>query len=251
MAVAIPERAQAIIDRLGAVDKANTHLDRGRVEAAIAKHLEALGQSARPVRWIGDAETAYLDVIKIAGAALDSYVGIWLPFVDAFEAGLWLFWVRKEEVIAVPSPALHIVDGRLHRADGPAVAWPNGKRYWFWRGVQVPQAWVEQPESVHPSLALAERNSELRRCLYEILGYERILKEIGAETAQRDDFGELLVSNALGDDGRKPAKFVRVKCPSTGRVYVNRVDPRVTSAREAVASRWRLKPEQYELLRES
>lgn len=86
--------------------------------------------------------------------------------------------------------------------------------------------------------------------LYEILGYERILESVGAKEIQRDDFGTLIQAN-LGDDEGKPAKFVRVKCPSTGRVYVNRVRPDARTARAAVASRWRLKPSEYELAKES
>jgi len=42
-----------------------------------------------------------------------------------------------------------------------------------------------------------------------------------------------------------------VKCPSTGRIYLNRVRPNVRTARAAVASRWGLKPGQWILARES
>lgn len=173
-----------------------------------------------------------------------------MPFVDAYEAGLWLFWVRREEVVAVPRPVIRVVDNRLHCASGPAVAWSNGKAYWFWRGVQVPREWIESPASLDPRSAVAESNSERRRCLYEILGYERILEAIDAKRIQRDDFGELLEADLKDDDGRS-AKFVRVRCPSTGREYVNRVRPDVTSAREALASRWQLKAEDYQLSSES
>jgi hypothetical protein len=54
------------------------------------------------------------------------------PMTEAFERGLFLYWVGPREVVCVPQPVLHIVDGQLHREDGPAVR--MGKR----RGLLVP-----------------------------------------------------------------------------------------------------------------
>jgi hypothetical protein len=52
----------------------------------------------------------------------------------AFAAGLWAFWVRDEEIVAVPAPDLHIDERcQLHRLEGPAVEWP-GETYWFTEG---------------------------------------------------------------------------------------------------------------------
>jgi hypothetical protein len=52
----------------------------------------------------------------------------------AASAGLWTFWLRDEEIVAVPAPNLYTDDrGRLHRTDGPAVEWP-GESYWFIEG---------------------------------------------------------------------------------------------------------------------
>ena len=36
--------------------------------------------------------------------ANDKQEAIWLPFADAFEAGLWLVWVLRREIVAVPRP---------------------------------------------------------------------------------------------------------------------------------------------------
>jgi hypothetical protein len=59
------------------------------------------------------------------------------PMTEAFEAGLFLYWVRPREVVCVLQPALHVVDGKLHRENGPAVEWASGERYWFLRGVET------------------------------------------------------------------------------------------------------------------
>jgi hypothetical protein len=214
-------------------------------DAARDAAWDAVGGAARDAAWdaVGDAAGPKI-------AALESYAGIWLPFVDAYEAGLWLFWLRPQEVVAVPRPAIRIADNRLHCANGPAVFWPNGTRYWFWRGVRVPRDWIESPELLDPRAAIQERNTEWRRCLYEIIGYERILSSVGAYCVAQDAFGELLEADLDDDDG-KPARFVRVRCPSTGREYVNRVRPTARTPREALASRWRLKASEYEISQES
>ena len=67
------------------------------------------------------------------------------PMLDAFEAGLFFYWITPYDVICVLQPSLSIENGRLHRADGPAAAWPSGKAYHFWRGVQVPARIIGGP----------------------------------------------------------------------------------------------------------
>ena len=59
------------------------------------------------------------------------------PMTEAFEAGLFLYWVRPREVVCVFQPALHVVDGELYRENGPAVEWASGERYWFLRGIET------------------------------------------------------------------------------------------------------------------
>ncbi|MGH6816540.1 MAG: hypothetical protein ACREC6_12635, partial [Hyphomicrobiaceae bacterium] len=48
---------------------------------------------------------------------------IYLPMIDAFEAGLFLYWVTPKEIVCVPAPTLSLRDGRLHNDAGPAVQW--------------------------------------------------------------------------------------------------------------------------------
>src|SRR5437867_2257886 len=154
MAVDIGPEARSIIQRLAAIDHVNPVVDRAAVEKALSSHLAMLGLGPMPVRWVEDLEKGYSAAESAAESAawsaagsaawsasrstaggVERLIGIWLPFVEASEAGLWIFWVLKDEIVAVPRPALRVLDDRLHCADGPAVAWPNGARYYFWRGV--------------------------------------------------------------------------------------------------------------------
>jgi hypothetical protein len=52
---------------------------------------------------------------------------MWLPMVDAFEAGLWLYWITSHELICVPHPTIAIVSSRSRGGEGLAVEWPDGE----------------------------------------------------------------------------------------------------------------------------
>lgn len=43
----------------------------------------------------------------------------------------------------------------------------------------------------------------------------------------------------------QPAKFVKKTCPSTGRVYIEGVDPKIETADEAVAWQMDISPQEY------
>ena len=91
--------------------------------------------------------------------------------VDAFTAGLWMYWITTDKVICVEQPSLSIVGDRLHCENGPAVEWPAGERYWFWKGVQVPQHVIEVPDAITASTIQSEKNAEVRRVMIERFGY--------------------------------------------------------------------------------
>ncbi len=101
-------------------------------------------------------------------------------FVDAQSAGWW--WPHTDFVLVCERPsAIHTEDlgdgrRRLHRADGPAVVWPDGWSLHFWHGTRVP-AWVVQAPSV--AAIHAESNVEVRRCAIEVLGWDSYLASAG------------------------------------------------------------------------
>lgn len=164
-------------------------------------------------------------------------VGGWLPFLVAAEAGLWVYWVLRDEVVTVPRPALRIEEGRLHAENGPAVSWPGGARYWMWRGVQVPRRVIEAPERITVGAIRRETNAEVRRVMLERYGHERYLHDMGAEKVHSDDFGTLWRAPVPGDE---PLVMVEVvdaspKPDGTFRNYLIRVPPTMRTAKEAVA----------------
>jgi hypothetical protein len=167
----------------------------------------------------------------------------------AFAAGLFLYWLRYQEVICVPLPSVWAADEGLHREDGPVIAWPSGERHWLWRGVRVPQWMIEHPQRITPARIRGERNLEIRRCMIERFGLERFVRESGAELIAEDRSGTLWRIN-FGDRHRHTMVEVAdgtVQHDGTRRRYFLRVPPRMRSAREAVAWTYGLTPQQYDL----
>lgn len=148
----------------------------------------------------------------------------------------------------MPRPSIRVADGRLHSSTGPAVEWPTVEAYWYWRDIEVPREWIEAPGAVDPRRILAERNLELRRALIEIIGWDRIVRAAGARLIDQGARGALLEIDlpAIGEFSPDLiARFVRVRCPSTGREYTLRVPPTVRTANEAVAWTFGIDPADY------
>jgi hypothetical protein len=176
-----------------------------------------------------------------------------LPFVDAFEAGLWLFWVLRDEVIAVPRPVLRLEGERLHCEDGPAVFWPTGAQFFFWRGVHVPADLILHPKAITVPKIDGEVNAEVRRVMVERYGLTRFLTDGGAAVKHRDETG-VLYQRDLGNDEPLVMVQVRNSTPEPdGSVkdYFLRVPPTMTTAREAVAWTFGLRADQYQPVMET
>ena len=174
------------------------------------------------------------------------------PHIALDMAGAFWWWLFEDVAVLCGPPKYKFdrgdLDGepyRLHREDGPAVQWPDGFALYFWRGISVPREWPMGFRDLDfGPIFLKEENQERRRVIAETVGWDKLLYAIKAKRVQRDDYGALLEAD-LGDDNGKPAKFVDLKCPSTGRRYVIRTDPAVTSCREGLAKMAGVLPEEY------
>lgn len=173
--------------------------------------------------------------------------------MDALRSGLWLYWVTERAVVAVPRPALRLLDDSLHCADGPAVWWPDGARYFFWRGVQVPEAVVTRPETLTAALILAERNAEVRRVMVERVGYERFLLESGARPMHQDETGTLYRIEMPDDEPLVLVHVVNATPEPDGsrRRFFLRVPPDMVLAKQAVAWTFALAEAEYRPVEES
>ena len=183
-------------------------------------------------------------------AAIRLYTGIWLPFLEAVEMGLWLYWVCESCVVAVPRPSLHIdARQRLHREDGPAVYWGAGTRYYFWGGVQVSEKIIMHPLDLTVPEITQERNAEVRRVMLTQYGEARYILDSGAKLIHQDRWGELYRQELTEDE---PLVMVRVlnSTPEldTGTIkpYFIRVPPDIPTAHAAVAWTFGMQAKDYQ-----
>jgi hypothetical protein len=172
--------------------------------------------------------------------------------LELFAAGVLYYWIGPTEIGLVVRPSLWIVDGlaagQLHREDGPAVEWPTGERYYFWRGIEVPDWIIEHPDRITPAVIEAEPNVELRRCMVERLGFEGLLRAFGSTLVAEDQYGKLWRANF---EGRRRT-FLEVQNGTrepggSYRKYFLSVPPSMLSPRQAAAWTYGLSPEQYEI----
>ena len=139
------------------------------------------------------------------------------------------WWPNSSFIMACERPRfIRLEDGRLHSATGHAIEWPDGWGLSAWRGTVVPDAWLSgNPPSA--AEALQQQNVERRRAACEIIGWERIIAELGGKTIDRDpdpQIGELIEVNLPGS-GKE--RFLRVKC-ATGRRFAIPVPRKIKTA---------------------
>ncbi len=105
-----------------------------------------------------------------------------------------------------------------------------------WNGVVVTPQIAFAPETLTGEVILAERNTEVRRIMIERVGREHFLRSVNAAVldTDRDRGGERRLYRVdLPND--EPLVLVSLHCPSTGRHYLVRVPPTMTSCHAAVA----------------
>lgn len=96
-----------------------------------------------------DASEAFSHVCRhavLGHPATGKAASVWLHLFNAFEAGLFLYWVTSIDVVCVLQPALSIFNGRLHRVDGPAIEWPFGGAIHLRHGLVLPDMTKIHPE---------------------------------------------------------------------------------------------------------
>ncbi|MDE2022028.1 MAG: hypothetical protein KGI71_03955 [Patescibacteria group bacterium] len=150
-------------------------------------------------------------------------------------------------------------ENRPHCADGPSHRWRDGWALYHWHGLRIPENReyiIHSPGLITVEAIEAETNSEIRRVMMEKYGYERYMKECGAEVVDTapDNHplvglrsAKLLCKQVPGDE---PIVYVDLlnstpEPDGTTRRYMLRVDPNAYSGKAAksvhaaAASTWR------------
>ncbi|RAG86574.1 hypothetical protein DN069_05820 [Streptacidiphilus pinicola] len=165
----------------------------------------------------------------------------------ARSAGWW--WPYTEVALLVERPVALELDeaGRLHRGDGPALAYADGFALHAWRGMPVPGSLFARLADLTVEEIRAEPNAAVRRVMLEHFGHDRYLAESGGRAVHRDETGVLWRIELPGDE---PLVMVEVtdstpEPDGSRRVHWLRVPPGTGTAREGVAWTFGLPPEAY------
>jgi len=165
----------------------------------------------------------------------------------AQSCGWW--WALDEAAVMTERPSALKVDerGRLHCADGPAIAYRDGWKLYFYKGINVEERIIETPETITSDEIEKEANLELRRILLEIFGWDKYIQDSGAEKIMSDDFGTLYKKQIQGDEDLVMVKVVNSTREQDGtfKEYFIRVKPDVKTAHEAVASTFQMSTSEY------
>ena len=153
---------------------------------------------------------------------------------------------------------------RPHCATGPYTRWRDGWALYYVHGVRVPAWVIEHPEQITAEKIRTESNAELRRVMVERMGLARFMADAGAEQIHEDEIGALYRLR-YQDGEEEVAVRVTNSTPEpdgTTRIYWLRVhpelrplrqtaqgivagEPQALTARNAVASTFGLRGEQY------
>lgn len=161
-----------------------------------------------------------------------------VPLMDLAKTCGWVLMLDGHAILSERHNTLHLdpSSGLPHCLTGPAIGYPDGWNLFFVRGVPVKEEWVTGRATLDVRLALEHPNVDERAAVAELIGWDRVLRElktkvVDTETSPGYDFGKLLEVDLPDEPGQK---FLQVLC-ATGRTMVLRVPPTMTSARAANA----------------
>ena len=230
--------------------------DSVRASAAASVRDSVRASAAASIRNIFNERSFYGDISDFGWVSFYSFftrIGIlnntrfnqYEAFIRSTPLALYAY---ENYVFAVHPPiqAERNAQGRLHSATTAAVKFRDGSAYYFINGRSVPGWIIEKKDAITKEKFLSETNAEIKGAMYEVLGQKGIMKLLGAETVDvkeithangdRETVELLKTRDTFAEIGNNPFAWVKVVCPSSGTNYLLGVEPRHTSALEAVAS---------------
>ena len=75
---------------------------------------------------------------------------------------------------------------RIHCSSGPAIQFPDNYSIYAWHGVKIPKDFIEEKEGISAEKISGENNTELRRILFEIIGWEKGISLFNPKVIHRD-----------------------------------------------------------------
>ncbi|MDY6897635.1 MAG: hypothetical protein SWZ49_06080, partial [Cyanobacteriota bacterium] len=181
----------------------------------------------------------------------------WEIFKNIIEHCGWMFDLDSYCLISNRPTSLSFDEqNNLHNDGKPAIEYADEFKVYAHHGTWIPEKYGSVPSSQWKSRwLLSEENAELRRILIQVIGYDRICKELGAiELDSWNEYTLLKIENYTEIKARRsenlpePMHLLKMTCPSTGYIHFLRIPPNITSARVAITwINWEIDPEEFEI----
>jgi hypothetical protein len=195
----------------------------------------------------GQQDAAWLPLFELYHAKLSD--GPILAALATVAERVHWWWPFENVAILCERPTdLHLDErGRLHRGEGPALAYADGFALHRWHGITIPAEFAQTLATLTPGTIRGERNVELRRIMLEHYGHERYIVDSGAEPIQQDEAGRLWRVLLPEDEAITMVEVVNSTAEPDGtfRTYWLRVPPHMSTAKQAVAWTFGLEEQEY------
>jgi hypothetical protein len=151
--------------------------------AAMRLASELLGEPQRELDWCGVGDggwVSFYDYFAQIGVLTDEEA-VEVRALRDFGRSAWDSLLLDECAIVVRRPKLLRVDdaGNLHSSSGPSIEWADGERDWAHHGIWIPERMVSDPRGYSREEYMAITNTEERRALGELAGWEWVISLLG------------------------------------------------------------------------
>lgn len=158
-------------------------------EAALKLATELTGEKQTEMDWCGTGDggwVAFYDLFNRIGI-LTAEESEEVLALREHGKGAWDSVLLDECAIVIRRPvALRLDDdGNLHSNTGPCIEWADGEKDFAYHGTWVPERIVMAPKSFTRDEILAITNTEERRALGEIAGWQWIADQLGAKVVDK------------------------------------------------------------------
>jgi hypothetical protein len=158
-------------------------------EAALKLASELTGEKQAYMDWCGVGDggwVSFYDLFHQIGILTDEEATEIIALRE-FGKVAWDSVLLDECAIVIRRPLVLRLDddGDLHSATGPCIEWADGEKDFSYHGTWVPERIVMAPKSFTKDEILAVTNTEERRALGEIAGWQWIADRLGATVVDK------------------------------------------------------------------
>jgi hypothetical protein len=238
------EAAEMALIRLGISLRASAGLDNW-----LTSHRRWGGWWGEPRTLAVELQNAIHGTLRPDKAVPKNLIFAWEEPRCPLSAVVHAWWLDELNTLnLVDFPLIFKVDEqqRLHCPDGPAIVYQDGTSGYAYHGIIMTKSHIERQFTAQD--IFNEANTEVRRAMLDLYGYERLHKEGLLNELQRDEAGRLY---SLGSGpGRENMRLVGVRNSTsepdgTHKIYFLRVPPWISRAKEGVAWTFNMSEDDY------